>query len=237
MPAAELAGLEALPLFLSLRALVRAKVDGLRLATVGQDGETRRDALRYFAAAETLLAPAPLRLIGIGGLSGTGKSTLSERLAPAIGRPPGGVHLRSDVVRKRLLGVGEFDRLPDTAYGPTITEQVFGTLRREAEIALRAGQSVIVDAVHRLPSERAALAAIARKADAHFAGLWLDAPVDALVDRVAARARDASDATPAVVRRQAEEPLGVIEWQRLDALTGIDDLAAAALAAIGNGIS
>jgi predicted kinase len=65
--------------------------------------------------------------------------------------------------------------------------------------------------------------------------LWLEAPVDVLVDRVASRRLDASDATPSVVRAQAGEPVDRMEWHRLDAAATKDNLFAAALAAIASG--
>ena len=152
------------------------------------------------------LAPAPLRLIAIGGLSGTGKTTLAARLAPILGRAPGAVHLRSDIERKRLLGVPELARLPESAYALEVTERVFAALRAQAKIALQAGHSVIVDAVHRDAGERREIAGIAVATGAAFTGLWLDAPLETIVARVATRSGDASDATAAVVVDQAKEP-------------------------------
>lgn len=230
--AGEVAGLAALPLFLSLRSLVRAKVDALRYIGVDHDEATKRDALRYFDTAESFLAPAPPTLVAVGGFSGTGKSTLAARIAPALGRAPGAVHLRSDIERKRLFGVGETDRLPEEAYRQEITEQVFAALRRQAEIALKAGHSVVIDAVHRQRAERAALAAVAARCGAAFTGLWLDAPIDVLIERVSDRQDDASDANARIVARQVEESLEPVEWIRLDASGGLDDLAAAALKAV-----
>jgi aminoglycoside phosphotransferase family enzyme/predicted kinase len=229
-PAADLAGLRLLPFFLALRAAVRAKVEGLRYLSVGHAAEARDSAIRYFDAARGFLAPATLRLVAVGGLSGTGKSTLAGLLAAGIGRAPGAVHLRSDIERKRFLGVGELTRLPDAAYAPEVTARVFATLREHAETALRAGQSVIVDAVHRDPAERREIAAVAARTGAAFTGLWLDAPVATMIARVEARSGDASDATAAVVASQASAPSGAVEWQRLDAAQPAEALAASVLA-------
>jgi aminoglycoside phosphotransferase family enzyme/predicted kinase len=229
--ATELDGLATLPLFLSLRSAVRAKVDALRYLDVDRSEDAKRDARRYFDSAASFLAPSSPQLVAIGGLSGTGKTTLASAMAPAIGRAPGAVHLRSDVERKRLLGVPELARLPESAYRLEVTERVFRSLREAAEIALRAGQSVVVDAVHRDSAERKAIAAVAEGVGAPFVGLWLDAPVDLMVGRVAARSGDASDATAEIVARQAEEPLGSIEWLRLDTAAPRDKLIAAALEA------
>ena len=141
--------------------------------------------------------------------------------------------LRSDIERKRLLGVTELVRLPESAYAPDVTERVFATLREQAEIALRAGQSVIVDAVHRDARERRGIADVAAATGAAFTGLWLDAQLATMVSRATARSGDASDATAAVVTDQAGEPLGAIEWRRLDASRLPVELVKEAVAAIG----
>lgn len=231
-PAKELAGLAALPLFMSLRASVLAKIAAIRFRDVDHVAATRAEAVRYFETACELLRSASPVLVAIGGLSGSGKTTLAARIAPAVGRAPGAVHLRSDTERKRILGVGDLERLPQSAYGREMTDQVFAALREMAETTLRAGHSVIVDAVHRTAEERALLRAVADRVGTRFAGLWLDAPVDVLVDRVTARIGDASDATAAVVRAQARDPIGEVEWVRLDATVPRETLVLGAIAAI-----
>jgi uncharacterized protein len=225
----ELEGLAALPLFLALRAAVRAKVEALRFVTVSHAGEARASALRYFDRAVRFLEPSPPRLIAVGGFSGTGKTTLARAVAWRIGRPPGAVHLRSDIERKRQMGVDEFDRLPPAGYEPGVTERVFAALRDQAETALKAGQCVIVDAVHKTPEERRLVAAVAENLGVPFTGLWLTAPVEVLIGRIAHRRADASDANAAVVMLQADEPSGEIDWTALDASRPIGAIAAAAL--------
>ncbi len=227
----ELEGLAALPLFMSLRAAVRAKVEALRLAEVAHGPEAVTEALRYFAYARRFMMPAPPRLVAIGGVSGTGKSTIAARIAPQLGRAPGAVHLRSDIERKRLFGVPEHHHLPDEAYARPVTEEVFASLRAQAAIALAAGQSVVVDAVHRRPEERDLIARVAAAANAPFAGIWLEAPLDVATERVEARRDDASDATAAIVAMQAAQPAGPITWTRIDAAGEVSDVVAAALAA------
>jgi aminoglycoside phosphotransferase family enzyme/predicted kinase len=226
----EIEGLAALPLFLALRAAIRAKVAAeLARTTPSRSGEAAREARRYFEAACDFLRERPARLVGVGGLSGTGKTSLSARIAPAIGRPPGAVHLRSDIERKRMHGVPEHERLPQTAYSPETTAAVYRRLRALAGLALRAGQSAIVDAVHLREEERTKLAAVAAAAKLEFIGLWLHASVPVLSARVAARSGDASDATPEVVREQAEFAVGANNWTRLDASQPIEALAAEAM--------
>jgi aminoglycoside phosphotransferase family enzyme/predicted kinase len=231
--AVELAGLAALPLFMSLRAAVLAKVAAIRFRDVDQARRTRAEALRYFAVAGDLLRPARPILVAVGGLSGSGKTTLSARVAPSIGKAPGAVHLRSDIERKRVFGVEELTFLPPPAYAKNVTDRVFANLREMAETALRAGYCVVVDAVHRTAEERALLRAVADRVGVRFVGLWLDAPLELLARRVVARTGDASDATADVVKAQSGEATSAIEWRRLDAALPPETLVARALAAIG----
>ncbi len=108
-------------------------------------------------------------------------------------------------------------------------------MRELARAALAAGHSVILDAVYAKPHERAAVEALAREAGVPFAGLWLDAPTALLLDRVAARTGDASDAMPAVVRKQLDYELGDIAWRCLDAAAPRGQVAAAAAQILGLG--
>ena len=181
-----------------------------------------REARGYFLWAGTYLEAPPARLVALGGLSGSGKTTLGTALAPRIGAPPGALHLRSDVLRKHLAGVGDRERLPREAYGKESSEEVYRELRRRAASALRAGHSVVLDAVHARPEERAAAEAVAREAGAAFTGLWLEAPKESLVGRVRDRRGDASDATPDVVETQLGYELGEIGWTRIDASGGAE---------------
>lgn len=216
----DVAGLGLLPLYLALRAAIRAHVS----VAAGQ-GDAARNYLRL---AWELLGPAPPALIAIGGFSGTGKTTLAQRLAPEIGRAPGARLVRSDVIRKQLHGVTPEQRLPGSAYDATGTAGVYEALRTEALTALAAGQGVIADATFLRLAERDAIEAVARAAGVAFTGLWLEAPSPVLKGRLSQRQGDASDADAAVLRDQLRQELGAIGWQRIAAG---GDLAAAAQAA------
>jgi predicted kinase len=213
------AGLALMPLFLSLRAAIRAHVEA---ATVGRLADAERRALcadearRYLAEAGTYLAPTPPRLIAVGGLSGSGKSRLARALAPLIGASPGARVVRSDVVRKRLLGVDPETRLGPQGYSRDVTERTYATVYDLARIGLRAGRAVIADAVFARPEQRRAAAAVAAELGISFQGLWLEAPPTVMAERIATRRHNASDATLEVLRQQLDCDLGVIEWPRLD---------------------
>lgn len=216
---ADIAGLAALPLFLSLRAAIRAKVEAANLAHL--DAQARpaaaAGARRYFDFALAALAPVPARLVAVGGLSGSGKSRLAAQLAPSLGPAPGALWLRSDVERKRLFDVAPTSPLPDAAYDREASERTYGQLWRKAELALRAGRCVLVDATHARAAERETAAATARAAGVGFVGLWLEAPVGMRASRAEARRNDASDAGAAVAARQRAEPLREAGWRELDA--------------------
>ena len=217
----DLEGLAAMPLFLGLRASIRAMVLAQRAALrVEQPGGIDHTAARsYLHAAIGYLAPSPPRLVAVGGLSGTGKSTLAAMLAPLIEPAPGALHLRSDLERKSMLGFEETERLPASGYEPEVNRRVYEALLRKAQVALAAGHAVIVDAVYLAEGDRADLQQLACDTGVPFAGLWLTAPEQFIVQRVAERINDASDATPDVVRRQLEahDPAKTGSWTIIDA--------------------
>ena len=175
------------------------------------------EARQYFDLAESLLTPARTVVVAIGGLSGTGKSTIASLVAPYLGLAPGARILNSDRIRKRLHGVPVNAKLPNGAYRPEVSEKVYAILRQETERALHVGFAVVVDAVFDLPREREKLEQLAVGGRIPFTGYWLQAPTEALVSRVATRQKGPSDATADVIRMQAERDYGKIDWVRLDA--------------------
>ena len=227
-------GLAALPLFLSLRAGIRAHVTATALADIaGAEAEAKaREARAYLDLAHRVLEPAPCRLVAVGGFSGSGKSTLAAALAPELGRPPGARLLRSDVTRKLLLGGAPETPLPESAYTSAVSRRVYDSMRERAAAALAAGYSAILDAVALRPAERQEFAAIATRAGVPFTGLWLDAPASVMAERIAARRHDASDASPRVLARQMRHDPGPLDWTRIDAAGGPEKALAAARAAL-----
>lgn len=221
-----LVGVATLPLFLSLRAVIRAKIDLIRAKSAApSEAKTARDQARdYFELALRFLESDAPRLIAVSGLSGSGKSTIARAMAPQIGTFPGAVIVRSDAERKRLFGVAPTARLPKAAYTPEISDLVYTLCRKRAALVLEAGRSVIVDAVHSRPEEREAIAAVAQNHSVSFAGLWFDAPAEVLQERVAHRVGDVSDATADVVRDQLAYDLGAMEYDRIDASGSLDDV-------------
>jgi aminoglycoside phosphotransferase family enzyme/predicted kinase len=216
----DLSGISLMPLFHSCRAAVRGKTSATA-ARLQHDSARRSElqtlAREYLAMAESLLRPPPPSLVAIGGFSGSGKSTLARRLAPAIGAMPGAIVHRSDEIRKRLCGVPLLQRLGAEGYLPAVSGRVYSTLADRASRTILGGHSAIVDAVYSRPTDRHAIEAVARKVSVPFVGIWLDAPEPMLVERVAERTNDPSDADAAVIQMQRLEDAGEIGWHRLDA--------------------
>jgi len=200
------AGLAALPLFQSTRAAVRAHVS----AREGKFAEGRL----YLDAARAYLKTTPPRLMAVGGLSGSGKTTFARGAAAAMGAAPGAVVLRSDEIRKRLWNAPPLGRLPPEAYEPDVSARVYEELGGAARSCLRAGQAVIADAVFLEATNRQMIEAAAREVGAAFDGVWLEAPPGTARARLIAREGDASEADPRVLAAQMERDAGEIGWRR-----------------------
>ena len=229
-------GLSALPLFLALRAAVRAMVSADRAAQkTCHAGESDLAMARgYLRAVLDYLRAQPPWLIAIGGWSGTGKSTVAAKLACEFGRAPGAVHLRTDLERKRLAGAREFERLPASAYSAAARGSIYQAVRDKARWLLTAGHSLIVDAVFAEQDQREKIEALAAELGVPFRGLWLYANPETLLERVAHRRKDASDATPDVVSRQLGVDPGqfTAQWTRIDAGGSLRQTRAAASTAL-----
>ncbi|WP_414473882.1 AAA family ATPase [Microvirga sp. M2] len=212
-------GLGLVPFFMAIRAAVRAHVTAAQAehASPNTIPSLLSEARQYFDLAGSLLTPVPAALVAIGGLSGTGKSTIASLVAPHLGAVPGARILNSDRIRKQRYGVPVQSRLPESAYRPELSEQVYATVRQEAGRALHVGSAVIADAVFDRPLEREKLEQLAAGSGIPFTGYWLQAPMEVLISRVEARQKDPSDATADVVRMQAGCDCGTIDWIRLDA--------------------
>jgi uncharacterized protein len=236
-PPDALSGLAALPFFLSLRAAIRAKVEAANAERLEGDKrkEARALAHRYFDCAVHFLVAAPPRLVAVGGLSGVGKSALARALAPEIGRAPGALWLRSDAERKVMFGVDETVHLPASAYASDVTRGVYERLIVKARTAVRAGQSVLLDATFAASAERSAAASVAAEAGVAFAGLFLDAPLATRLKRIGSRRADASDADADVARRQTAEPLAEKGWAVVAASGSLSDTTALARSRLGGG--
>ncbi|MDD2877025.1 MAG: AAA family ATPase [Acidiphilium sp.] len=187
-----------LPLYIALRAMVRAHVRAL-----AGDVAAMPDARGLLDAGRGALAKPARLVIAIGGLPGTGKSTLARLVAPLLQSAAGALILRSDEIRKRLWHVAPEVRLPPDAYtaeaNTALDEALISMLR-----AALPDYPVIIDATCQDAGFRHAIMAAAQRSGVTFAGFWLEAPQHLLEQRIVARRGDASDATVAILHYAAQ---------------------------------
>ncbi len=169
-------------------------------------------------------------LLAIGGLSGSGKTSLAAAL---LKRLPNAVHLDSDRTRKAFFGVAETTRLSEQAYTPEATRRVIAEVERQASEHIAAGKNVIVSATFSPAPSRRQVEKLARTADARFTGIWLQTDLNILIDRVERRKGDASDAGARIVQMQAELEAGDVTWPVVDAALPPEEVAAAVMRILG----
>lgn len=214
-----------MPLFMSLRAAIRAHV----MATQAQSGDTeaKEQARAYLDLALELIEPRAPRIVAIGGLSGTGKSTLARALGGTVGHAPGARILRSDVLRKRAAGLRPEEHLSRESYTALAARQSYRRLAEATDRHVQAGTAIVADAAFAQPSDRRMIVEVASAHHVPFHGFWLDASCEARIERVRNRRNDASDADEAVVRSQADVTLDKCEpWIKVSANEPPDIVAA-----------
>ena len=204
-------GLRVFRFYLVYRALVRSKV--CLLAAAQHDARNAAPwPKRYLDLADRLIEPSVPLLAITRGLSGSGKTTITNDL---IGRIPA-IRVRSDVERKRLHGLEPTERsapaLGRSIYSTAASDATYDVLARAADAVLAAGFNVIVDATFLERRRRQAFAALAAARGAAFMILDFEADAQELRRRVAARheqGNDASEADLDVLEHQIEhqEPL------------------------------
>jgi len=187
------------------RALVRAKVELIRIEQEGGPERASGPADRLVSVAERLTwrAYAPL-LVAITGVAASGKSTLARAVGAASGFPM----FDSDVVRKQLAGVPPSARLDASAYGAGHDRRVYRTLLQRGVMAAVRDGGAIVAATFRQSCDRRALVAAAHAADLGLLVLECRVPAAVLRDRAerrASAASDPSDASADVAMRQLRE--------------------------------
>jgi uncharacterized protein len=225
---AEDAGLAALPLFVAVRAAIRAMVtlqtDAATATSGGTAGAGTAEAGRYLDEAIRALSPVPPSLVAIGGVSGTGKTVLARAIAPLAGPCPGAVHLRTDTERKAGAAPARYD--------PSARAAIYQRMLTRARAILSAGHSVVLDATFLDPAQRAAACDLAKALGVPFVGLWLTAPEAVLLARVSQRKGDASDADARVVGGQLAGHPAALDWAQIDASGTPEHTRAAAEAAL-----
>ncbi|MHA6794218.1 bifunctional aminoglycoside phosphotransferase/ATP-binding protein [Pseudonocardia bannensis] len=189
--------------YVAYRAFVRAKVACLRHEQ--GDPPAAEDATGYAELAQRHLQDGAVRLALVGGLPGTGKTTLGGGLADRFGA----VLLSSDRIRKELAGLDP--TLPAAAgyrqglYTPEHTDTLYRELLRRAGELLGRGESVVLDASWADAGHRHAAEALAHRTHSDLVRLQCRATAETAGRRILTRGPTASDATPAVATAMATD--------------------------------
>ena len=210
------AGLVVLRFYLVYRAMVRAKVHALRADQPHLNPQQRAAALagyrNYLDLSKRLTEPTKPAIIITHGLSGSGKTTHTEKLAEILFA----VRIRSDIERKRAKHLPALARTGSTPrhgiYTPEANDLTYARLAELAESITRSGFVVIVDATFLEHARREAFRRMADSLSVVFLIIEFSAPEAVLRKRVASRQQkntDASEADTAVLEYQLKtvEPL------------------------------
>lgn len=206
--------------FIAYRAAVRAKVAAIAAGDAAIDPAQRAraaaSACRHLALAAAALVPtARPTLVLVGGIVGTGKSTVAAELADRLD----GVVIASDRVRKQLAGVAPTTRLDSSwqggAYTSEQSERVYAALLERAGSVLASGRVAILDATFALRARRAEAARFASERGVRVVFVETSCGAEVARERLARRAADGRDPSDAGPELHAESEHGFepsTEW-------------------------
>ena len=204
-------GLALLRFYKTYRAMVRAKVTAIRLLQETDPYDKKATRTEHCSYVETALAsttPGKASLIITCGVSGSGKTTFARDLASRLQA----VHIRSDVERKRLFGLGQLIKsnpeLNRQMYSSKSSESTYSRLFDLAVHCLENRYPVVVDATFLHRDERARFLALGKDAGVPANILFFETPETLLLERVRKRlekGKDASEADCSILRQQFGE--------------------------------
>jgi predicted kinase len=211
-----------LHLYVAYRAQVRAMVTALRAEqeqAAGADATAASvDARRLLELCDRHLREATVRLVLVGGLPGTGKSTVARDLAEHFGWTV----LRSDVVRKQRAGLPETEPAAagfgEGIYGRASTDDTYRAMLAQASGLLGEGETVVLDASFTAGRHRGEARRVAAAASADLVEVRCDLdPVEA-ARRIADRRRRGGDASDADAGIAAQLAAAADPWPQADVL-------------------
>ncbi|MFI0411709.1 AAA family ATPase [Actinomadura sp. 3N508] len=216
--------------YVAYRAFVRAKVACLRHAQ--GDPDAAADARAYSAIALRHLRAGRVEVILVGGLPGTGKTSLAGALADRLGCSL----LSSDRVRKELAGLAPLDSAAAPygtgIYSPDWDRRTYRELADRAGKLLRQGETVILDASWTSKEHRDLLTTIAAREHAHLSSLRCEASETLTTERIRTRTRGPSDADAEIAAAMRADAAPWPEATTIDTGAAVTDAVEQALAAL-----
>lgn len=199
-------GLDLMRLFRVYRSLVRAKIACLRAGQDSADNTARRRFEQHVRLAKQYIdRSGSSGLIITHGLSGSGKTTITENLIPLTGA----IRVRSDIERKRLAGLAasesSHNRVSEDLYDKSHTERTYERLEDCARFIINADLPAIIDATFLKVEQRQHFQLLAQELGVPFRILDCQAPTEILRNRIIKRSQtghDASEADLAVLKCQ-----------------------------------
>jgi aminoglycoside phosphotransferase family enzyme/adenylate kinase family enzyme len=193
-------GARLLPLYLSVRASIRAKVLSLESLDVHHDSRERqlleRQARSYYRLAWQMTRPQRGDVWVVSGISGSGKSTVARHLARRLSA----VHIRTDAVRKHLGKIPLHQPGGEDLYTDEMTVRTYHHLCMLAATLSRSGLNVVLDGKFDQLELRNRVRRSTSQHDVIFVECY--APEQVLLHRLANRHDDISDAGPRMVMEQ-----------------------------------
>jgi uncharacterized protein len=207
--------------YTAYRAVVRAKVDCIRVAQ--GHGEAASDAQRHTGIAFRHLRAGTVQLIIVGGGPGTGKTTLARALAERSGAQV----ISTDDVRRELrrTGViaGAAGVLDAGLYTPENVRAVYDEVLRRTRLLLSSGTSVILDGTWRDTRQRERAHELADQTSSPIVELTCSVPLEKASARIESRRVTTSDATPQIAAELAEHADGSTDGHLIDTSRSLAD--------------
>jgi aminoglycoside phosphotransferase family enzyme/predicted kinase len=208
--------LPLLPLYGSMRAYIRAKVTSFLLDDPNipepVKASAANEAAAYYKLAHDYASSSQGKILLMSGLSGSGKSTIARTIAPKIEA----IHLRSDVIRKHLAGVGLLEQAGDEIYTPEMTTKTYTRLANLATLLASQGFNVILDAKYDRQNLRDLVTQAATAQNIPWQIVYCQAPIEALKQRLGDRAAQGGDAGDSVATVTQTEQLLVKQQDKFE---------------------
>lgn len=237
---------EILNFYKCYRAYVRGKVTGFLLNQLDEASEAEErqrvilKASKYFSLAKSYAEPKTPFLVIVSGWIGSGKSVLAETLAKRLNAEV----LSSDIVRKKLSGVGlnehHFEDWGKGIYSPEFTERTYKELHRCAAKILGRGKTVIIDATYAEKSQRETGKKVAEQSSALFLLIQTSCPEKLIEQRLRHREKEGKSPSDGridilqthIAHYQPIKELRPMEYTRVDTALSQRESAFSALKAI-----